>query len=188
MGTVKLARSLGLPTEFENHPKWGRREVGGPEAMAFKRKFNDLVPFIDQLSEKCKTRARRKGEIVTLLGRHCRFPLDEARSYPGRPPKYDWVFKALNRLIQGSAADQTKQALVDVARAGYPVQLQVHDELDLTVSSPSEAYAVAEIMRDCVQLEVPSVVDVELGESWGSIEAGFTYSTRHYSIPTVVPQ
>jgi DNA polymerase I-like protein with 3'-5' exonuclease and polymerase domains len=100
------------------------------------------------------------GHIVTLLGRRCRFPKKPDGTV-------DWAHKALNRLIQGSAADQTKLAVVMMDEAGYNPQLQVHDEIDSSVSSPEEAEGMADIMRNCVKLSLPSKVDVELGKSWG---------------------
>ena len=76
----------------------------------------------------------------------------------------------MNKLVQGSAADQTKMAMVIAHEAGIPLQLQVHDELDLTVSSPAEAHQLAAIMRDALPLVLPSRVDVEVGASWGEAE------------------
>jgi DNA polymerase I-like protein with 3'-5' exonuclease and polymerase domains len=76
----------------------------------------------------------------------------------------------LNRLIQGSAADQTKKSIVDVDAAGFYLQLQVHDELDLSVGDRAEAEKIAAIMREGVKLTVPSMVDIEIGPSWGEAE------------------
>jgi DNA polymerase I-like protein with 3'-5' exonuclease and polymerase domains len=71
-------------------------------------------------------------------------------------------------LIQGSAADQTKKAMVDVyENLGIIPLIQVHDELDCSVQSEKQANEVKEVMETCVKLEVPSKVDVDLGESWG---------------------
>jgi len=78
------------------------------------------------------------------------------------------TYKGLNRLIQGSAADQTKAAMLALEEAGFNVLLQVHDEIALSVTSREEAERAAEIMRDAVTLEVPSRVDVEVGDSWGN--------------------
>jgi len=85
---------------------------------------------------------------------------------------YDWTYKALNRLIQGSSADQGKRAAVLLDRElsnEFYCQLQVHDEFDGSVESPKHAVMVAEIMRECVQACVPFKVDTELGPSWGEI-------------------
>jgi DNA polymerase I-like protein with 3'-5' exonuclease and polymerase domains len=77
-------------------------------------------------------------------------------------------------VIQGSSADQTKLALVQLDRAGYYLQLQVHDETDGSFGSVAEAKAAGDIMRDCI-LErcdpwVPFKVDTECGPSWGEIK------------------
>jgi DNA polymerase I-like protein with 3'-5' exonuclease and polymerase domains len=78
------------------------------------------------------------------------------------------TYKALNRLIQGSAADQTKKAMVDVhEQLGIIPLIQVHDELDCSVKNEKEADKVKEIMENCVELEVPSKVDIEVNETWG---------------------
>lgn len=78
------------------------------------------------------------------------------------------TYKGLNRLIQGSAADQTKKAMVELHKAGFDLLLSVHDELALSVDKREEAEEAAHIMANAVQLEVPSVVDVEIGETWGA--------------------
>jgi len=97
-------------------------------------------------------------------------PYEEAYAKYGARIRRAMTYKGLNRLIQGSAADQTKAAMLKLHEAGYNILLQVHDEVALSVKNREEAEAAAEIMRDAVQLEVPSKVDVEIGPSWG--EAG----------------
>ena len=127
-------------------------------------------------------RANSKGVIRTLLGRKCRFdlweptqwgvhkalPLNQAQTEYGMAIKRAYTYKALNRLIQGSAADQTKKAMVDVyEEMGIIPLIQVHDELDCSVKSEIEAQKIKKIMENCIELEVPSKVDINLGESWG---------------------
>jgi DNA polymerase I-like protein with 3'-5' exonuclease and polymerase domains len=121
------------------------------------------------------------GAIRTLLGRKCRFPLWEPVEYGinkalpreqavieyGPRIKRAMTYKGLNRLIQGSAADQTKAAMVALHKAGFEILLQVHDELAVSVNSKAEAEEAARIMAGSVNLEVPSRVDVEIGPSWG---------------------
>ena len=80
------------------------------------------------------------------------------------------TYKALNKLIQGSAADQTKQAMIALYREGVIPHVQVHDELDISISSVEEAQRVVRIMEEAVRLEVPNKVDYEKGENWGSIK------------------
>lgn len=171
MGGAKLCHDLGLSTVWEIDKRSGRRvERAGPEGVALLGRFNGAVPFVKLLSRTAQRRAEARGFIETLLGRRCRFPVDEARS-TGRRKRYDWTYKALNRLIQGSAADQTKRAMLDAEAAGFKLQIQVHDEFDLSVESVDEAKALGEIMCNAVQLRVPTVVDVEVGDSWGTVKA-----------------
>jgi DNA polymerase I-like protein with 3'-5' exonuclease and polymerase domains len=121
------------------------------------------------------------GAIRTLLGRKCRFPLWEPREWGinkalpyeqavveyGRQVKRAMTYKGLNRLIQGSAADQTKAAMIALDKAGFNLLLQVHDEVALSVKTKEEARAAADIMETAVKMVVPSRVDVEIGPSWG---------------------
>lgn len=82
--------------------------------------------------------------------------------------KIAMIYKALNKTIQGSAADQTKKALVEVWRAGFTPYIQMHDELDLPLPSADgpEARQVKEIMENCITLKVPSKVDIAFGYNW----------------------
>jgi DNA polymerase I-like protein with 3'-5' exonuclease and polymerase domains len=78
-----------------------------------------------------------------------------------------FTYKALNALIQGSAADQTKKALVDLADEGILPMIQIHDELALSIPDEATARKAKEIMENCVELSIPSLVDAEVGPSWG---------------------
>lgn len=163
MGGAKLSEELSLPTKVvqTRSGRWVR--VAGDEAQGIIDRFNAHAPFLGELAKKCKDLAAARGYITTILGRRCHFPKDPEGNY-------DWTHKALNRLIQGSSADQTKAAMVEADRQGFFLQLQVHDELDQSVASPEEAQDMARIMRDVVPLEVPVKVDVELGPSWGEVK------------------
>jgi DNA polymerase I-like protein with 3'-5' exonuclease and polymerase domains len=94
-------------------------------------------------------------------------PYEQAYAEYGSRIKRAGTYKGLNRLIQGSAADQTKAAMIALHKAGFRILLQVHDEVAVSVKNREEAEAAAEIMKNAVELEVPSRVDVELGNSWG---------------------
>jgi len=164
MGEAKLCRQLGLDTVWVKHWRTGRMiERAGPEGKSILEQFDSRMPFIRQLAELTRDRADERGWIRTVLGRICRFPAAENR------PGFEWTSKALNRLIQGSSGDQTKKAMLDADAAGLRVQLQVHDELDMTIWSRDEAEALAEIMRTCVPCTVPAKVDIETGPNWGDI-------------------
>ena len=80
-----------------------------------------------------------------------------------------FTYKALNKLIQGSAADMTKKTMVDLRAEGITPLIQLHDELDISVESPEQATKIKEIMEDCVELKVPNKVDYEVGDNWGDI-------------------
>jgi len=189
MGGAKMCRKLSLPTRlavfgekyddtryFELKDRaeaqafasenGGRMfEVAGEEGQAIINKFNEKLPFVRELAKLCKDTALKRGYVITILGRHCHFPV-------GADGKYDWVHKSLNRVIQGSAADQTKKALVMCHRDSHYLQLQVHDELDGSFQGEGDARAAGEIMKNCVPMRVPSKVDVELGCSWGDSMSG----------------
>jgi DNA polymerase I-like protein with 3'-5' exonuclease and polymerase domains len=94
-------------------------------------------------------------------------PREQAIIEYGQRIKRAGTYKGLNRLIQGSAADQTKAAMVALHKAGFDIRLQVHDEIALSVNSKEEAIEASRIMATAVNLEVPSRVDVEIGQSWG---------------------
>ena len=179
MGGAKMCRKLGLPTmtavrgprgqTFDVNSEEGARlaeqgarrwEAAGPEGQALLDTFDRRVPFIKKLAKACEARAKAVGYITTLSGRRCRFPKDAESNF-------DWTHKGLNRLIQGSSADQTKMAMVACAEAGLDIIIQVHDEIAFSVKSKDEAEHAAHIMRTCTPLELPSKVDVEMGVSWG---------------------
>lgn len=175
MGGAKMCRRLGLPLlegeELERKRDEVRRtwkhasrvdkmDFPGPEGKALIDRFDASVPFLKELAKRARDVALVRGHVWTILRRKCRFPQK-------RDGTYDYAHKALNRIIQGSSADQTKKALVELERAGCFLQLQVHDEIDCSVEGEAEARRYARVMEEVVQLSVPSVVDVELGPSWG---------------------
>ena len=132
---------------------------------------------------KASNRAQDRGQIRTLLGRLCRFHLWEPNSFGmhkamthedalrehGPGIKRAYTYKALNKLIQGSAADMTKKAMLELYKENIIPHIQIHDELDLSISSEDEAKKVIEIMEHAVTLEVPNKVDYESGNNWGEI-------------------
>ena len=170
MGKAKLAQQLDLPVD---------------EASDLIGTFHSKVPFLKGTVDAVMKRIEHPssgGSIRTLLGRKCRFPLWEPMEWGvnkalpheqaviayGSRIKRSGTYKGLNRLIQGSAADQTKAGMVALHKAGFNLLLQVHDEVALSVRNKEEAREAANLMATAVNLEVPSRVDVETGPSWGS--------------------
>jgi DNA polymerase I-like protein with 3'-5' exonuclease and polymerase domains len=176
MGGAKLCHDLGLPTKWIPSKRLGREiEVAGEEGQALLDQFDRALPWIRGTAKRCEKFATKHGYVRTVLGRKCRFP--QRMSPSGKPmtdrfgrPIYDWAHKAFNRVIQGSSGDQTKAAMVEADAAGIRLQLQVHDELDLTIWSPEEGRQLAQIMREVVPCSVPHRVDVEAGPNWAEIK------------------
>ena len=163
MGGPKLCRQVGFSTKVIAHWKTGRQiEVAGDEGQALLDLVNERVPYVKKTADAFEKVAKARGFVRTVIGRKCRFPVDEH----GNP---DWTFKAFNRGIQGSSADQMKTAVVELDRMGAPLQLQVHDELDMTVGSEEEGRRYAKVMEECMPCEVPAKVDAEFGPSWGEV-------------------
>jgi DNA polymerase I-like protein with 3'-5' exonuclease and polymerase domains len=86
------------------------------------------------------------------------------------PTRRAFTYKALNRLIQGSAADMTKKAMLELYKEGILGHIQIHDELDFSIESDSQAVKIKEIMEQAVDLEIPNKVDYEFGTNWGNIK------------------
>jgi DNA polymerase I-like protein with 3'-5' exonuclease and polymerase domains len=169
MGKNKLQAELGVDKETSDE--------------LFKQ-YHDRVPFVKQLMDNVMQRAQQRGQIRTLLGRLCRFHLwepnmfgmhkamahDAALLEHGPGIRRAYTYKALNKLIQGSAADMTKKAMIELYKEGIIPHIQVHDELDISIESPEHASKIKEIMENAVELKVPNKVDYESGSNWGNIK------------------
>ena len=168
MGKAKLQAELGVTKD---------------KAADLFNTYHAKVPFVKQLMDKASNRAQDRGQIRTLLGRLCRFHLWEPNSFGmhkamthedalaehGPGIKRAYTYKALNKLIQGSAADMTKKAMLELYKEGIVPHIQIHDELDLSIENDAQAKKVIEIMENAVTLEVPNKVDYEFGKNWGEI-------------------
>ena len=170
MGKAKLQAELGLNTKEETEVLFNQ--------------YHNNVPFVKELMNKTSQFAQTSGSIGTLLGRRCRFnkwepatfgmhtpmTFEEAeRTYGRGRIRRAMTYKALNKLIQGSAADMTKKAMLDLYREGIIPHIQIHDELDISVIDDNQAKKIVEIMEGAVTLAIPNKVDYESGETWGDI-------------------
>lgn len=175
MGIDKLCRQL---------------KVSKPSGTAILENFHAALPFVKGLSNKAMTTAQDRGTIKTLLGRVSHFnlwePMPESREargerhrglpraeaeakWPGRRLQRWGTHKALNRLIQGSAADQVKKAMAILYyEHGRVPQLQVHDELGASVEDRDEGRTYKYSMEHAVELVLPVVCEAKVGPSWGN--------------------
>ena len=169
MGVGKLSDQLGIDPE---------------EGKSLIKQYNERVPFVRQLADAVSDHANKRGAVKTFLGRRCRFelwepkafgsykayPLDRAKEEYGEytPLKRSGTYKALNRLIQGSAADQTKKAMIDLDKEGITPMIQIHDELAISLKDdPETQKKIIDIMENTIEMSVPSKVDVAIGKNWG---------------------
>ena len=182
MGKAKLQAELGISTK--------------DEATKLFNKYHDSVPFVKDLSDAISRDGAAFGYIKTFGGRRCRFnkweiaewnagklvpPMSKPDAEAAYFKKYPeatkpnirraYTYKALNKLIQGSAADMTKQAMLDLYKEGIVPHIQIHDELDISVESSAQAEKIVKIMENAVKLEVPNKVDYEKGDTWGEIKS-----------------
>ena len=169
MGKNKLMAELGLMKDA---------------AEKLLKTYHQKAPFVKMLSEAVARRADDSGKIRTIGGRLCHFDLWEPHGFGIKKPlphadalrehgpgiKRAFTYKALNKLIQGSAADMTKQSMLALYQEGIIPHVQIHDELDISVSSIEEAQKIIDVMEQAVELQVPNKVDFEKGDSWGDIK------------------
>ena len=173
MGVAKLADQLGISKE-------AAKDLIG--------RHHSKVPFVKGLADLATKQGDKNGQIRTLMGRRCRFHLWEPVIFGiGKPLPYDeamkeyggpggrgirraFTYKALNKLIQGSAADQTKKAMLDCYNEGLTPMLTVHDELCFSIESEEQASKIKEIMETGMPLAIPSKIDVDIKDHWGEIE------------------
>ena len=174
MGVNKLSEQLDIPVD---------------EAKTLVQQYHDCVPFVKGLMQGVTNRLNDKtsgGSVRSILGRKCRFDLWEPDTFamnkalpyreavqeygPTTKLKRAYTYKALNRLIQASAADMTKKAMTDIYKTGKIPLIQIHDEVAMSVASREEAEKIATLMTNAVPLEVPNKCDIEIGPSWGEAE------------------
>jgi len=170
MGLEKLCRQLGLSEE---------------EGLVALADYHEALPFVKKLADKVSGAADRRGYILTISSRRRRFELYEPawrdknmnvkplpyemalERWPDKKLKRFGVHKALNSLLQGSAADQTKYAMLALAKLGLTPQLSVHDELVASVGDHEEARKYKHTMEQCYHLAIPVVSESKVGPSWG---------------------
>jgi DNA polymerase-1 len=168
--------------------------IGKPavEARAIRARYDRELPFVNQLAKRSEYIAARQGYIELYDGARRHWDSWEAPAVAWTKgmgpcsrqeaerrvadPDHPWyrrrlrradTYTALNALIQGSAARQTKLWMRAVWREGIVPLLQMHDALECSVSSREQAELVARLGEEAVQLNVPMRVDLKFGRSWG---------------------
>ena len=172
MGKYKLAAKLGIEVE---------------EAEILLKAHREGVPFVKKLEQRCMDIVNEQGYIRTILGRKRRFNMwesadwdkrwqgalrdkDEAIERWGKVVRA-FIHKSLNAMVQGTAADQTKSAIVMLDEIGLCPQIQVYDELNQTIYDEESAWKIKEVMENCLpELTVPHLANPDVGPSWGELE------------------
>ena len=151
MGTFTAANTFGWTME---------------EAEVFMAEYHRAAPYVKQLRNTVSSTAARRGHVFTILGR-------KARTHPSRK-----LHSMFNRLIQGSAADVMKKAIVDAYKKGLfselPLHMTVHDELDVSVKRNKTAndalFELKRVMENVVKFEVPLLVECHTGANWAEAD------------------
>lgn len=167
MGVPTLCYQLGVERDEGERLLW---------------QYHDQVPFVKPLYQEASSRAYNKGQIITIEGRRRRFNVWERHGqyHNGEQPDHTWqrafTHKALNSLLQGSAADIMKKGMVQIWESGVcdvlgAPHLTVHDELDGSVVPDKQGLEalqhVKRIMETCVELLIPLKADGgQLGANW----------------------
>ena len=180
MGREKLARSLGLTLE---------------QSDEILEMYHQKLPWIKGLSGFCEQRAQARGFVRLIDGARCHFdhwePAHRGKGgaeimlrqpaaremWPDRRLRRAKTRNAMNRVVSGSAARQTKMAMVQCYREGLVPMISMHDELCFSVDRQEQGERAAEIMKTVVELVVPVAVDLEYGRSWG--DAKHTWENRN---------
>lgn len=192
---AKLGKGYGLGASGFA-AKYGYTEE---EARLIYSIYDEALGFERELMREASSYAGRRGWVKTALGRRRRFncwepyqnewdsktrkwkyegvPKPEALlkqksgEWPQGGLKRAYTFRAVNAIIQGTAADITKMAMLKCWKeTGNVPLLQVHDELNFNIKMPEEAVKLAQIMEEALPLSVPMLVEPEIGPSWGEVE------------------
>lgn len=177
MGISKLGQALDLTFE---------------DAKELIKKYHTEIPFVKEVSTSIQNRLKSpasNGSIRSLKGRKSRFDkwepagwskqiqksfnLKEAIDFygPNTQLQRSGLYRCTNRLIQSSAADMTKQAMVNIYKNhGKIPLLSIHDELAFSVEGKAEAEMLSKEMVEAIPLEVPISTSIKIGENWGNIK------------------
>jgi DNA polymerase I-like protein with 3'-5' exonuclease and polymerase domains len=167
MGKKKLADALGLSQQ---------------KAQAIINSYHEGFPFMKELLDYAGDVAAAKGYVKTVLGRRRRFDLWEPPYFQrGKFPirgkeaaikvygtvRQAHLHKAMNSIVQGTAAEQMKKTLVQLYKERIPVLITLYDEIGASIQSEKQAKLIKEIAEHIIEFSVPHVMDYKLMASWG---------------------
>lgn len=149
MGIGKLSVSLGL---------------NEAQATELRNQYNSKLPYLKHLANYCKKVIESRGYIKTLNGRQLK---NEYGTNPVTGERYSFGYKAINKLIQGSATDQLINCMIALRKAGIPILSTEHDAISFSLPSKELALKAKHIMETCGgEFNVPMVVDMGCGDNW----------------------
>ena len=190
MGKAKLQAELGLNTKAEAEKLFNQYHDNVPFVKQLMniitREANEFGMIKTLLGRRCRfdkweVDEFKFGVMSTPLTKEeatqkfidgwlAKYPEADVEKLKANPKiKRCFTYKALNKLIQGSAADMTKKAMLDLYKEGIIPHIQIHDELDISVVDDNQAKKIVKIMENAVTLAIPNKVDYESGETWGDI-------------------
>jgi len=142
-GVGKISELLGVPED---------------QGREFVAAYDQAFPEASQLLHRVADLAKTRGYVKTALGRRARFP-DGDRTY-----------MALNRVIQGTAADVMKRKLVELhalRSEGFALRMTIHDEVVGDVPNLEVARRVAAVLDEqTTEMRVPLLWHAEVGPNW----------------------
>jgi DNA polymerase I-like protein with 3'-5' exonuclease and polymerase domains len=167
MGGGKMAKSLAMPLL---------------KAKNLMSDYDRGFPWVKELLNYCAEVADKRGYVKTILGRRRRFNMWEPPYFQrGKFPivgkkaaiqaygavRRAHLHKAMNSVVQGSAAEQMKKALVLLHSEGIKLLVTLYDEIGASISSEREAKLIKEITENAIPFEVPHLMKYKLLDSWG---------------------
>lgn len=170
LGKVKMAERLGLSSAA---------------SQSIIDDYHIAVPFMGELQKRAMSIVESRGYVKTNLGRRRRFDSWEPISYQrgkfgirgydaavkayGRVRR-SGVHKALNSIIQGTAAEQMKSVMVRLYADGFKMLITLYDELGISIQDAEQAKYIKNLMETNMEFTVPHNVDPALGPSWGELK------------------
>ena len=177
---VLLGISYGLQKKGMSH----NLNIDISEADEILNVIHERLAFINLLANAASNTANNKGYVRTILGRKRRFDWWCYRNDSGKitgaikgekaardkfPHKLvfrAFTHKAFNAIVQGTAADQTKQAMLNLFKVGAYIIAPVHDEINCSISSGDDGSLIKETMENAIPMKIPFKVDLTIGPTW----------------------